>query len=107
MGNHFKFGDLNVIIEFWTKLIFFLSQLQLMTHPDPSQRPTAGEILNHPVLNPSEMKTKRQLCAELNIEKKKNELLMRKLRETKALLKSYELSKTPHAKNKIRNKIMI
>lgn len=77
-----------------------------MTHPNPNQRPTANEILNHPVLNPSETKTKRQLCYELNMEKKKNELLMRKLRETKALLKSYELSKTPLAK-KSRNKIII
>lgn len=77
-----------------------------MTHSDPRQRPTAVEILNHPVLNPSETKTKRQLCYELNLERKKNELLMRKLRETKKLLKSYELSKTPLTK-KYRNKIMI
>ncbi|XP_055303329.1 wee1-like protein kinase [Sitodiplosis mosellana] len=84
----------------------FNKLIKLMTHPDPSQRPTAAEILNHPVLNPTETKTKRQLCYELNMERKKNELLMRKLRETKALLKSYELSKTPLAK-KYRNKIMI
>lgn len=77
-----------------------------MTHPDPNQRPTAAEILNHHLLNPSETKTKRQLCKELNMEKKKTELLMRKLRETNALLKSYELSKTPLAK-KFRNKIII
>lgn len=77
-----------------------------MTHSDPRQRPTAAEILNHPVLNPSETKTKRQLCNELHLERKKNELLMRKLRETKKLLKSYELSKTPLTK-KYRNKIMI
>lgn len=76
-----------------------------MTHPDPCQRPTAAEILNHSVLNPSEAKTKRQLSYELNMERKKNELLMRKLRETKALLKSYEQSRTPLAK-KFRNKIM-
>lgn len=78
-----------------------------MTHPDPSQRPSASEILNHPILNPSEMKTKRQLCNELNFEKKKNELLMRKLRETKALLKSYELSKTPLPNKKQRHNMMI
>lgn len=77
-----------------------------MAHPDPGQRPTAAEILNHRVLNPTETKTKRQLCYELNIERKKNELLVRKLRETRALLKSYELSKTPLTK-KFRNKIMI
>lgn len=77
-----------------------------MTHSEPSGRPTAFEILNHPVLNPTESKTKRQLCYELNLEKKKNELLMRKLRETQALLKSYGLTKTPLAK-KSRNKIVI
>lgn len=77
-----------------------------MTHPDPSQRPTAAELLNHTILNPSESKTKRQLCYELNLERKKNELLMRKLRETKALLKSFEVSKTPLAK-KFRNKILV
>lgn len=77
-----------------------------MTHPNSNQRPSAAEILNHPVLNPSETKTKRQLSYELNLERKKNELLMRKLRETKALLKSYELSKTPLAK-KSRNKIIV
>lgn len=77
-----------------------------MTHPDPSLRPRAFDILNDPVLNPSETKTKRQLCYELNLEKKKNELLMRKLRETQALLKSFESSKTPLVK-KLRNKIII
>lgn len=80
--------------------------LQLMTHPNPSERPTAFDLLNHPILNPVETKTKRQLCLELNLEKKKNELLMRKLRETQTLLKSLELSKTPLAK-KVRNKIII
>lgn len=83
----------------------FQSQ-QLMTHPDPNLRPTAFELLNHQLLNPPETKTKRQLCYELNLEKKKNELLMRKLRETQTLLKSYELSKTPLVK-KQRNKIII
>lgn len=77
-----------------------------MTHPDPSQRPTANEIFNHPILNPSETLTKRQLCKELNKEKRRNDLLMLKLRETIALLKSYEQSKTPLTK-KFRNKIII
>lgn len=67
-------------------------------HKDPCQRPSATEILNHPILNPSEMKTKRQLCNELNFERKKNELLMRKLRETKELLKKYESESIPHKK---------
>lgn len=86
-------------------LTFFFSQL--MTHIDPSVRPTANDILNHPLLNPSESKTKRQLSYELNLERKKNELLMRKLRETKALLKSLEVSKTPSAIKKIRQNMFI
>lgn len=88
-----------------TKSFSFFTQL--MTHPDPSQRPTASEIINDPVLNPSESKTKRQLCYELNMERKKNELLMRKLREAKALIKSYDLSKTPRINKKIRQNMMI
>lgn len=44
------------------------------------------------------MKTKRQLCNELSFERKKNELLMRKLRETKELLKKYESESIPHKK---------
>lgn len=80
---------------------------QLMTHPDPSIRPTANDILNHPLLNPSESKTKRQLSYELNLERKKNELLMRKLRETKSLLKSLEASKTPSAIKRVRQNMFI
>lgn len=72
-------------------------------HPDPSCRPSAYEILNHSLLNPSETKTKRQLSYELNLERKKNELLMRKLRETKALLKSLDIPKTPLAKKTRQN----
>lgn len=79
---------------------------QLMTHPDPKRRPTATDILNHSVLNPPDLKAKthRQLCFELQQERKKNEKLMQLLRQTKELLKSYELSKTPVTK-KFRNKI--
>lgn len=89
-----------------SKLIFFFLS-QLMTHTDPSIRPTANDILNHPLLNPSESKTKRQLSYELNLERKKNELLMRKLRETKAFLKSLEVSKTPSAMKKVRQNMFI
>lgn len=67
----------------------------MMTHPNPIVRPTAAAILENSVLCPADTKTKGQLVFELNLEKKKNELLMRKLRETKKLLKSYEMSKTP------------
>lgn len=66
-----------------------------MTHPNPELRPIASQLLTHPVLCPAESKSKSQLAYELNLERKKNELLMRKLRETKKLLKAFEVSKTP------------
>lgn len=66
-----------------------------MTHPDPKQRPSSTDILEKSILCPEETKTKSQLAFELNLERKKNKLLMQKLRETKKLLKSYDMSKTP------------
>lgn len=73
----------------------FNDLIKLMTHPDPGRRPSSTSIFQHPVLCPSESKSKSQLCHELSIEKKKNELLMRKLRETKKIVRSYESSRTP------------
>lgn len=70
----------------------FSFHLQLMMHPDPAQRPSSTSIFHHPLLCPPEAKTKSQLNHELQIERKKNELLMRKLKETKNLLKSYQSS---------------
>ena len=66
-----------------------------MTHPDPQKRPSSTTIFYHPVLFTSESKTKAQLSHELNIERQKNEILIKKLRETTSLIKSYELSTTP------------
>lgn len=66
-----------------------------MTHPNPNVRPSSTAILENSILCPAETKTKSQLAYELNLERKKNELLVRKLRETKKLLKSYEMSRTP------------
>lgn len=66
-----------------------------MTHPNPNVRPSSTAILENSILCPAEAKTKSQLAYELNLERKKNELLMRKFRETKKLLKSYEMSNTP------------
>lgn len=66
-----------------------------MMHPNPDQRPTATMLVQHPVLCPSDVKSKAQLSHELNIERQKNELLMKKLKETTSILKSYEMANTP------------
>lgn len=66
-----------------------------MTHPDPQQRPSSTSIFNNPVLFSSESKTKAQLNHELNLQCQKNEILRRKLRESNALLKSFEMASTP------------
>lgn len=66
-----------------------------MTHSDPNQRPSSTSIFHHPLLCPPDSKTKSQLNHEMQLLRNKNELLMRKLREAKKLLKSYDLSKTP------------
>lgn len=42
------------------------------------------------VLSPIDSKTKAQLCLELSMERQKNEVLMRKLKEQAKLLKSIE-----------------
>nr|XP_014090018.2 wee1-like protein kinase [Bactrocera oleae] len=68
----------------------FNELIKLMTHPDPEKRPSSTSIFNHPILSSLESKTKSQLNQELTIEKRKNEILLRKLREAKKLLKQYE-----------------
>ncbi|XP_018784172.1 PREDICTED: wee1-like protein kinase isoform X2 [Bactrocera latifrons] len=78
----------------------FNELIKLMTHPDPEKRPSSTSIFNHPILSSLESKTKSQLNQELTIEKRKNEILLRKLREAKKLLKQYEqngANKTPPA----------
>lgn len=74
-------------------VVFVIFLYQQLTHPDPCERPSAADILGHPLLNPLERRTKRQLCNELNLERQKNELLMQKLRQMEAMVKSYELQK--------------
>lgn len=54
---------------------------QLLLHPDPSKRPSSTEIFEHPVLCPSEIKSKDQLTHELIMERKKNEELLKQLRK--------------------------
>lgn len=66
-----------------------------MTHPDPTKRPSSTSIFYHPVLYTVESKSKAQLALELQQQRQTNELLLKKLRESAALIKSYEMAGTP------------
>nr|XP_040235558.2 wee1-like protein kinase [Anopheles coluzzii] len=68
----------------------FNDLIKQMMHPNPEKRPSSTTIFNHPVLSPIDSKTKAQLCLELSMERQKNEVLMRKLKEQAKLLKSIE-----------------
>ncbi|KAL7021226.1 hypothetical protein ACKWTF_011807 [Chironomus riparius] len=76
----------------------FNDLIKLMTHPNHQERPSSTTIFNHSVLCPAVNKSKAQLLHELNLERQKNELLIKKLRESNKLVKSYELSQTPVSK---------
>lgn len=52
-------------------------------------------FVNFRVLSPIDSKSKAQLCLELSMERQKNEVLMRKLKEQSKMLKSYEQAQTP------------
>lgn len=74
----------------------FNDLIKQMTHPNPNERPSSTSIFNHSVLTcPAVNKSKAQLLYELNFERQKNEMLLKKLRETNKIVKSYELSQTP------------
>ncbi|GAB0099287.1 Wee1-like protein kinase [Sergentomyia squamirostris] len=68
----------------------FNNLIKTMTHPDPKQRPSSDSIFNHPLLCLMDTKSKAQLSLELSLERQKNELLLKELKETKRILKSYE-----------------
>uniref|UniRef100_A0A182MZC3 Wee1-like protein kinase n=1 Tax=Anopheles dirus TaxID=7168 RepID=A0A182MZC3_9DIPT len=68
----------------------FNDLIKQMMHPNPEKRPSSTTIFNHPVLSPIDSKTKAQLCLELSMERQKNEVLMRKLKEQVKLLKTLE-----------------
>lgn len=84
-----SFADLAGISREFNELI------KLMMHPDPEKRPSSTTIFNHPVLSPIDSKSKAQLCMELIMERQKNEVLMRKLKEQNKMLRSYEQAQTP------------
>lgn len=79
----------------------FNDLIKAMTHPNPEERPSSTSIFNHSVLCPAVNKSKAQLVHELNLERQKNEMLMKRLRESNKLVKSYELSQTPGEFNKL------
>lgn len=63
-------------------------------HPEPLKRPSSTEIFNNRILCPSEI-SKAQLTQELIMERNRNALLHKQLREMKMLLKSFEGANTP------------
>ncbi|XP_052867400.1 wee1-like protein kinase [Anopheles cruzii] len=68
----------------------FNDLIKKMMHPNPEKRPSSTTIFNHPVLSPIDSKTKAQLNLELSMERQKNEVLLRKLKEQAKLIKSIE-----------------
>lgn len=48
-----------------------------MIHPDPSKRPSASDLIKHPVLLTAARMSADQLRLELNAEKFKNALLQK------------------------------
>ncbi|XP_056907629.1 wee1-like protein kinase [Takifugu flavidus] len=59
----------------------FLGLLKLMIHPDPSRRPSASDLIKHPVLLTAARMSADQLRIELNAEKFKNALLQKELKK--------------------------
>ncbi|KAM9306359.1 wee1-like protein kinase 1-B [Pholidichthys leucotaenia] len=59
----------------------FVSLLKLMIHPDPTRRPSASDLVKHPVLLTAARMSADQLRVELNAEKFKNALLQKELKK--------------------------
>ncbi|KAM9310061.1 LOW QUALITY PROTEIN: wee1-like protein kinase [Pholidichthys leucotaenia] len=59
----------------------FVSLLKLMIHPDPTRRPSASDLIKHPVLLTAATMSADQLRVELNAEKLKNALLQKELKK--------------------------
>ncbi|XP_058121558.1 wee1-like protein kinase isoform X1 [Anopheles coustani] len=84
----------------------FNDLIKQMMHPNPEKRPSSTTIFNHPVLSPIDSKTKAQLCLELSMERQKNEVLLKKLKEQAKLIKTLEHSQTPGSGRKIRSSVL-
>ncbi|NP_999796.1 WEE1-like CDK tyrosine kinase [Strongylocentrotus purpuratus] len=57
--------------------------LQTMIDPDPSQRPSASALVQHPLLCPNSKRSFTQLKRELNVAKFQNAILSRELNEAR------------------------
>lgn len=66
----------------------FNSLIQSLIHPLPSLRPSASDIVTHPLICPSVEMSKAQLRRQLNEERLKNENLSRELQELKKVAKT-------------------
>ena len=64
-----------------------------MANSDPTKRPSSKELNDHPILCPTEELSVAQLRRELNQEKLKNELLLKKLEEATRRCTSQPLTK--------------
>lgn len=62
--------------------------IKSMIDPDPSQRPSAIQVLQHRALTPLGNKSRAQLYRELNAEKLKNEILSKQLVEAAKCIKN-------------------
>ncbi|XP_066144433.1 wee1-like protein kinase [Euwallacea fornicatus] len=70
-----------------------LELIKSMIHPDPMQRPSTLQILQHRSLNPDCSKSKADLTRELNAEKLRNEMLVKQLKEAALCIKSIQNSR--------------
>ncbi|XP_050316165.1 wee1-like protein kinase isoform X2 [Anthonomus grandis grandis] len=67
--------------------------IKSMFHPDPTQRPSTVQILQHRALNPECSKSKADLTRELNAEKMRNEMLVKQLKEAAMCIKTIQNSR--------------
>ncbi|XP_029673195.1 wee1-like protein kinase isoform X2 [Formica exsecta] len=82
------------------------SLLKLMTHPDPQMRPSATCLTQHRVLLPLGNKTKAQLRRELSLEKLKNEILTKRLKDAAIFLKNIAPNVTDNIDKQLRSVTM-
>lgn len=73
-----------------------------MTHPDPQMRPSAISLTQHRVLLPLGNKTKAQLRRELSMEKLKNEILTKRLKDAAIFLKNIAPNVTDNCDRQLR-----
>lgn len=70
-----------------------LELIKSMIHPNPTERPSTVQLLQHRALNPECSKTKADLTRELTAEKMRNEMLVKQLKEAAICLKQVQNSR--------------